>query len=233
MEIEKNRLSYWYPKLAKCVQTPKTHIIQGFSEQELYKIFDGKDSDEFDRLADLVVAKGNVVGWPCFVRTGHASGKHFWSKACYCPDPDTIKNHLAEIAEYNAMAGIMGLPLDEWVVRELLIADTVFIGPYDMPVTSEWRFFISNHKVIEKVFYWPKEAFERDCWKDRPQNWKQLLSELASQEPPIEVVQMTKTVAAVFDGDWSLDWMKTKNGWYAIDMAIAQDSWGCPNSFVG
>lgn len=53
-----------------------------------------------------------------------------------------------------------------------------------------------------------------------------------SEEAP-ELEELTIRVASVFEGAWSLDWAKTKNGdWYAIDMALAGSSYHwqeCPN----
>ena len=71
-----------------------------------------------------------------------------------------------------------------------------------------------------------------------PANWRGLLDGL-NYESPQEIEYLTaqsELVAEEFEGAWSLDWAIAKDGeWYAIDMAVANESFhwdNCPNTQI-
>jgi hypothetical protein len=62
-------------------------------------------------------------------------------------------------------------------------------------------------------------------------DWKMKLR-LLNEQPIEEIKELYGYACKVAEkfksvgGEWSIDFLWTKNGWYAIDMAVAQDSWG-------
>ena len=98
-----------------------------------------------------------------------------------------------------------------------------------MPVATERRYFIRDGAVICSHPYWPAEAFE--VTPHKPENWVARLAEMNAIEPPPSVQANSELISDQFEGAWSLDWARHRNGnWYAIDMAPAEVSYhlaGC------
>jgi len=142
--------------------------------------------------------------------------------------------HIFELAMFSECADIMGLPTDEWVVRELLPLESTFTAFDDFPVNKERRYFIQSGKVVCHHPYWPEYAIEGH--KPSVENWRELLQEL-NNETPEEVYNLTglaSEISVEFGNEaWSVDFACDKNGlWWCIDMAAACTSFhwdGCPN----
>ena len=115
-------------------------------------------------------------------------------------------------------------------IIETIPAFNAFSGK--MPITKEVRYFFKNHKITCRHPYWPEHALERSVHNDK--NWKLKLKAMnsLSKEDKETLEELTNKVVVEFDGYWSIDWLKSKDGkWYAIDMAIGDDSYhwkGCP-----
>lgn len=229
--MDRNALSYWFPILLKAIDVPvpRTKIIK--TDVDFWPVFDdGTPSEKLkDFLADLQKEVSDF-GLPLFMRTGHTSAKHSWKRSCYVESAEELGKNVFELLEYSAMA-MPCLPWDEWVLREFLDLDTRFTAFWgDMPINNERRYFIKDGEIICRHPYWPPAAFE--FAKTSTEKWQDILDKMNSEEAP-ELEELTMQVASVFDGAWSLDWAKTKDGdWYAIDMALAGMSYHwpeCPN----
>jgi len=227
-----NCLSYWFPKLqATGVPVPKTFIAT--TPCHIAMMFEGERPKGFDELLVLLKYAVNKMGLPCFLRSGQTSAKHSWKDSCYITSADDIEKHVLEIVEYGEMASLLGLPYNVWAVRELLPTKRAFTAFHDMPVTKERRYFIKGGKVLCHHPYWPLEAFENHV--EPGTGWEKVL-DLINTESPEEIAELTalsEKVSLAFDGAWSLDWLHTDRGWYAIDMASMDQSYhwpGCPNA---
>jgi hypothetical protein len=169
------------------------------------------------------------MGYPFFLRTGYGSGKHEWARTCFVPNPDVIPKHIVNLVEWSALVDFAGLPTNVWAVRELLETDAVFTAFLGMPIARERRYFISDGKVVCHHPYWPPDSIHSACQAD----WREAVDRL-NVETRLEVHTLThlsERVAAHFEGAWSLDWLLSRYGWYAIDMAEAGRSFhwpGCP-----
>lgn len=225
-EKRKSCLSRWYPLVKGIVPTPRTVIIK--TDVDLAQLWDCKEPEGFDKLLVEIQKDAYIIGTPCFLRSGMTSNKHDWEKSCYLPTSDfeTISKHVESIVQFSGMAD---LPMDVWVVRELLPT----ISPFDafhgnMPITRERRYFINNGKVVCHHPYWPREALENQTTK---KEWKNHLDAL-NTEPDFETEQLTEwseRIAKVIEGFWSVDWLYTKNGWYLIDMGVGESSYHWPD----
>jgi len=223
-------LSWWFPRLeATGVPVPRTLITR--TESYLISLLDGQKPAGFDELVAQLRLSAIEVGLPCFLRTGMGSDKHGWKDSCYVTDLVQIPRRVARLVEWSLIVDMAGLPFDVWVVREFLPIEPAFQAfRGDMPVNRERRYFFSEGRVVSRVSYWENEdAFVNHR---KPDGWRTMLAEVNRQtdEEVAELTQLTLRVAEAFrgEGGWALDWLWTKRGWYATDMAEAYRAWGCP-----
>lgn len=218
-------LSVWYPLVENLVPTPKTEIVR--TDIQMSDLWDHKKPEGFDHFLNQVKGAISRIGsTPVFLRTGCASGKHSWKNTCYLDDVSKLTQHIGEIAEFSGMAD---LPIDVWVVREMLPVDAPFTAFYgEMPITKERRYFVKDGKVICHHPYWPKEAFVGNELSAR--NWRGLLKSLNTETAQERhfLTTLTQRVGQAVQGFWSVDWLWTKNGWYLTDMGVGEQSYHWP-----
>jgi len=179
-------------------------------------------------LVERLQAMTVEVGYPCFLRTGMGSNKHGWKETCYVTAMDQIPERVRNLVEWSCLVDLWGMPYDVWVIREFLPIEPAFYAfRGDMPVNRERRYFFNDGKVVSHIAYWPEDAFINH---KKPDGWRAMLTEVNRQDAlEIEhLTTMTLQVAKRFKGAWALDWLWTKRGWYATDMAEAHRAWGCP-----
>lgn len=230
MDNLSNDLAFWFPILAKTgVAVPRTEIIK--TDCDLLAVCMGEIPDGFVSLCNEVDhAAERIGGYPCFLRSGQTSAKHEWEDTCFLRQWQDIAEHIASIVEYGEMASLLGLPTDTWVVRELLPTMPIGEAFRGMPVTKERRYFIGGGKVICHHPYWPKGALEN--YPAITDGALALLNHESEQEVSL-LTELSAHVSKAFPGEWSLDWLFTKRGWFAIDMALMSESYhwpGCPNN---
>ena len=217
-----NCLSHWFPILAAAgVPVPRTEIIH--CEGSLIPLLDGEMPDCFQGLVDQIATAAAKFGYPCFLRTGHTSGKHRWKDTCYLTSADQIGRHVASLVEFGELVSMCGLPTDVGVVREFLPGPVEAICPRyrDMPVRREFRFFVreGNFQCLHDC--WPVEALNQGGakWPNiTPLEFRDLRS----------AIDITRKVALAFPGYWSVDLLWADRGWYVTDMARGDDSWHWP-----
>lgn len=230
--MDKICLSYWWPRLqASGVPVPRTLIVE--TEINLLAVLDGNVVPGFADFIEQLQRAAAEMGYPCFLRTGYGSGKHQWPETCYVALSDSMANHVARLVEWSHTVDLLGLPTNVWAVRELLPTSPWFYAFRNMPICRERRYFFQDGQVVCHHPYWPAEAIEASISPAGNYGWRSMLDTL-NQEPADEVAMlaaMTETVAAAFADTgvgWSLDWLETAQGWYAIDMAPAEVSWHWP-----
>jgi hypothetical protein len=253
---DRNCLSYWFPKLqAASVPVPRTELVDAGDDwpKMLGCADDPKRFPDEVRQAEAVIGPladavravaSKVGGYPVFLRTGHFSGKHDWSKTCFVPDADSVADHVRMIVHMSEMFGMFGeLPYRVWAVREMLPVDPIDTLPRygDMPLVPEVRTFIRGGKVVCSHPYWPADAIYEGMNRgadDPPThgaNMESLAAAMATQSVGTDGWRpLAEKVAAAFaaDGSWSADLLPTRNGWYVTDMAEADRSFhwpGCQN----
>lgn len=224
---ERADLAYWFPKLVESgARVPRTFVVE--TDVDLWHLLDGDVPDGFAGFEQRLKAAAKEVGYPCFLRTGHYSGKHYWRETCYVPSEDVLGKHVVTLVNESAVVDMWGLPVQTWAVRELLPLAARFTAFHGLPINKERRYFIRDGVVVCHHPYWPPDSI-LDANGD---NWEAKLEEL-NYESPHEVTFLTsqsEIVSRHFDGCWSLDWAMTDDGlWYAIDMAPGERSFHWPD----
>ena len=229
MVVDKNDMAYWFPKLLLSEQpVPKTIIIH--TAIGLWEMLYGMEPDGLDEFVAEIKHALTILGTPAFFRTGHTSGKHNAKQTCFLTKASRISAHIFALVEESFMA-TPGLPIGTWAVREMLEfgLPTAFTAFNGLPIKMERRYIFRDGKVEHHRPYWPQEVFQSNYYgMTLPDNWEQLLRliNFESKGEVLDLTARTKEVAKQFSGWWSVDWINTKIGWVAIDMARGEDSWG-------
>jgi hypothetical protein len=219
-------LSRWYPLVKDIVPTPRTEIIK--TEVDLGQLWDGMEPGGYQDFVSQLKDVCKRMGLPVFLRTGCGSNKHDWTESCFIDDLSTphLGRHIYNLVEFCGMAD---LPTETWVIREMLPVHRIFTAfRGNMPITCERRYFVKDGKVICHHPYWPQEAIEGHT---ADTGWKELL-EQSNRELRPEVIQLTaysEKVSEAVAGYWSVDWLRTKNGWYLTDMGVGDQSYHWPD----
>ena len=227
MEVDKNSMLVWYPKIKDLdIPQPKTETLL-FDKKTLNYL----NNEQFVLPMDKIKEIANRFGYPLFVRTDLASGKHDWVRSCYITKEEDLEKNIREVIYSNLLADIMGLDFRALIFREFIPMDSRFTAFYGkMPVNPERRYYIKDGKIQCHHAYWIEEAIEKGTdKKELPKNWKDIAKEI-NKETPEEVKLLSnyvKQVAKVFPkGYWSVDFCKAKDGrWILIDMAVGEHSW--------
>lgn len=232
---EESSMLYWYPKIKDLpIPIPRTEIWKipkryfpdiWFEESVAWKMLEDNGKEI------LKVAKR--IGFPLFLRTDQASGKHGWKKTCYVEKEENLIRNAFGVIEFNLTADVFAsLPFKALVFREFIEGECYFRAFYgDMPINKEVRVFVKDGKVLCHHFYWIADAIEETRFK--PTNWRELLlkARSLSVEDIKTIYEYANIVASEIDGYWSVDFMKSRDGkWYLIDMARGEISWhpNCP-----
>jgi hypothetical protein len=228
---------YWYPKIQGVdIPQPRTEImsLEHLPQKVWYDFLEhGKVPFDFEQLKRICRA----VGYPLFLRTDQASGKHHWKKSCFVESEKKLLPNLRNIVDLNLAADIIGLSIQAIVVRKYIPMAELFTAFYgDMPVNPEIRCFIKNGSVQCWHWYWIEDAIVNPS----VENWRELLDKtqrtIRTTDLESNVLHYAQIVANIFrnDGYWSVDFCKTKTGpWMLIDMAEGERSWHPENCKVG
>ena len=213
----------WWPRVSGLdIPMPETEIIE-IGHDAMIGLCDG-DSSGIVPFTSQIQAVAERIGYPLFLRTDLASGKHDWENTCFVQRPDDLLAHIVAVVEDNEMGW---LDYRAIVIREYVQMDTAFTAFYgNLPIGRERRYFVCDEEIECHHPYWPADAFERHT--PSVDNWEEVLVEL-SIESADEVSLLTAyaiQVAACFEGYWSVDFCRAADGvWYFIDMAEGDKSW--------
>lgn len=232
-------LENWLPVVENIceIPSPKTTIVP-LEPKELELL---QEEIIPHTVVGRVLKVAEPYGYPFFLRTDQASGKHSWKKSCFVSTPDNLPRNLSGVISFNLTADIMGLPFKSLVVREYIVLESSFTAFWgDMPVAKERRYFVRDGVVECRHEYWIEPAI-RDGMehKSLPESeWLPQLRALNHQDKD-EIRLLTKYAEAVgkeLGGYWSVDFAKARDGrWFLIDMARGEISYhveGCPRAGV-
>jgi hypothetical protein len=238
---EQTSMLNWWPAVKRLdIPTPRTAIIPetrpGLLDDWFFAVSGGTEPPaDWPEYFELVKQAADAIGYPVFLRTDLASGKHEWSETCYAPTPESLLRHVTNVIEFGHMADLLGLPHCALVVREFIELDWRFHAFRGMPVAPEWRYFIRDSEIVCRHFYWPLEALANgrpDC-----PNWIELLRDMAALGDAARALldSYAVQVGAAVPGHWSVDFARGRDGaWYLIDMGEGPRSWhpkDCPGSW--
>ena len=235
--MDKTALSYWFPLIqAAGLPVPRTRSVKmpEAAMRFVSESFEDPDADlnkapaEFDAWAAEMKAAGSEIGFPCFLRSDHTSGKHEWERTCCVPSADAIVRHALNIAYYSECASLIGLPWDSWAVREMLPTEPLGLcrGFSNMPVCREFRFFVDGAKTICVHPYWPERALRQG--RVDPIDYAALCDLNFGDRSHLR--DLASAAGAAVGGYWSVDILETSRGWVVIDMAEGEKSFhwdGC------
>lgn len=225
-----NDIGFWYPILTRTgVNVPRTIIINADSRgpRDLIHLLDGVEPEGFRKTLQRIQTAMNEIGYPCFFRGGHTSGKHDWGKTCFVKKPqsfDELKSRLMNVIGLCVTHNLGATPMlyENWAVREFIPTTPEFLHFNGMPIVKEFRFFLKDGEVDCFHPYWPKEALKDGTVS--PEAYTRLCDLYAEDEELL--YNEALKVGKYFPGYWSCDFLKSSTGmWYCTDMAQGADSY--------
>ncbi len=224
-------LSYWFPKLlAAELPVPRTRIVRIPTISVRDDLLRALGGDDFigtsNTWLDVLRLAALEIGFPCFLRTGHTSDKHDWLRTCYLHRPDELTRHVLALIEFSETADFFGLSWNVWAVRELLPTKPVAVIYRGMPLCREFRCFVRNDEVICLHPYWPEKDVKNGFHGEVPQDFAAMYRAVTSitETERYEVECLARAAGRAVGGEWSVDILDTKDGWYVTDMATAKRS---------
>ena len=230
--VKESSMLRWWPLVADLpVPKPKTVLIPVPKDIPLLGER-GVNMKLVSRIATEVrEAVPKVGGLPAFLRTDHLSGKHQFRSTCFLGSLSDVEIHVVNLIEKSLTVGIFGVPLDAFVVREYLIPDWEFRAFNGLPIAPEVRVFVKDGEVLDWLFYWPEDAIQ--FWRGTQEyegiDWRGALARMRAkaERESGRFLEHARVVASVLKGDWSVDFMRARDGeWYFIDAARAPISYG-------
>lgn len=228
-------LLYWYPVLQELqIPTPETKIVLATDQviEELVRASgDGAPMTEVVTPFFTTLKKcAEDLGFPCFLRSGYTSAKHDWENTCLINSADDIVKHVLQICLFSLTVGI--IDLSTWVVRKMLpVVSCGNVERYGkMPIVKEFRVFAYNGKFICIHPYWPYETLADEFGAPvMTQKAWSVLSDFNRADYEAMVGMAMRVSEALPEHPWSIDFIKTKNGWYLTDMARESRSYHWPS----
>ena len=245
--MNRNCLSYWFPKLLTSgAPVPQTEIVK--TDVNLCMVLDGELPPGWWLFLDELSEAVKRIGLPCFLRTGQTSGKHNWKNTCHVKDAE-LSRHVGALVEFSAMADFIGLETNVWVIREFLPTKPITVLPAygDMPLVKEIRAFVEGGKISCWHPYWPGEAIRQGFPRDYAglndeikislsENIDAIIAKAHDLDwPSAEPLALKVAEAFADDGAWSVDLLPTEHGWFVTDMAEAKRSFHwpeCPSAAI-
>lgn len=235
MDLHFDSALYWFPRIrAAGLPVPKTIFIS-YDYRAILPIFDGLNSDEYDRIYYMVEEAAKEMGMPCFLRSDVTSAKHQGPKAYKIENIDGLNDQICRTLEETELKTFMHYQKPKaLMVREWLNLKHEFTAFHGLAISREWRVFADSFRVICAHPYWPEVAIEGHT-KDL--DWKRKLNQSQMISPP-ELISMgehaIRAAQAVGGGEWSVDFAQDVNEkWWLTDMALAGSSYhwpGCKNN---
>ncbi len=225
-----NCLSYWFPRIeAAGLPVPETKIVR--AAMDLTPLCDGQTPDGWKEFLSELMAAGETVGYPCFLRTGHGSAKHDWDKTCFVSKKEDFGQHVYNIVEWSGCVDIVGLPTDVWAVRQWIQTWPEFYAFRGMPITREFRVFATDGHIDCIHPYWPQDAIREPTAED----WQERLKRMSRLTAPGErhLRDLAQRATSAVPGAWSVDCLQDRTGsWWLTDMAESDLSWHWPDCEV-
>lgn len=222
MSEDRNCLSWWFPRIdAAGLPVPETRIVT--TELELGGLIDGEAPDDFYDFVAEVAAACESVGFPAFLRTGHGSGKHEWTRTCFVPNSEAVGDHVVALVEWSHLADFFALPHQVWAARRMIETAPLFHAFEGMPIVREFRFFVRDGEVEHVQPYWPPDSIEDPSAED----WEERLA-AAALLPTADydwLERLARRAGRAVGGYWSVDFLQgALGGWWLTDMALGEQS---------
>lgn len=218
-KMNKNSMLYWFPKIKNFgIRIPKTEIIE---IPDFWTFID--NPEKLVPFFPEIKRKAKQLGYPIFMRSDLASGKHDWERIAFMENEKKLISSITSLIDDNLCKDQLCQAL---VLREYIPMKNLFTAFFaKMPVNPEIRFFVKNGKVLCWHWYWVEDAM----YKPSKRNWRSILrkekKKLAGEELRW-LYDAAEKVAKQFKGYWSVDFCKAADDdWVLIDMALGEVSW--------
>ncbi len=225
--MDPNSMFIWLPVVERLgIPSPRTVLVP-FDREAIQPVFYGEEAPRAKEEMEKLAVAAAAFGFPLFLRTDLASGKHGWTRTCYAPDLASFVQHAFGVAEFNEIADLAGLDWTGFALREFLELESTFTAFDGMPVARERRYFAEGGVVKCRHAYWFEGAIE-GSWRPKPPDWKERLAILNDESTdPAELAEWASRVTHVLPGAWSVDFacLRDRRHWVLIDMALAHQSW--------
>lgn len=238
---ERNSLLFWYPKIPPDIPMPITKWVEFPTEVGRGLLEPTAESIEaFEPFLQQIKTIAKEIGYPVFIRTDMASGKHDWENCALVIKEKDLLSHIIATIEFNEMVGVVGLNYKAIVVRAFLELDWRFKAFHgNLPISRERRYFVRDGKVLCRHPYWCYSAIQQAHKDDGkkllntylphrlPYKWQEMLADLNTEtEDEIKLLtSYAEKVAGVISGFWSVDFACSREGtWCLIDMALGEAS---------
>lgn len=149
---DESSMLVWYPRVKDLLPCPKT-VIMTLSQQQVNHLFAACYEDDpkaINKSLELEIKKhAEKIGYPLFLRTDQASGKHDWDDTCYVKKEEDLMVHIRHLVAFHREADMFGgLTFKAFVFREFLHLNSGFKAFLGMPVSKERRYFVRDGKVV-------------------------------------------------------------------------------------
>lgn len=238
----KNNLSYWFPKIEHSgFLVPDTQVIPLSFEWYKWITSDNYQEEKIKEFGEFLIKhlKENDfnINRPLFLKTGLFSDKFDFSH-CKVTNLSKIGEQALDI--FYASMCLNADKTSEIVVRELIEntegRKTIYNG---MPLHTEFRVFydFNTGKILGTFNYWDRQTLVTKLKDDVKYTGKEddlnnFLSEIDKIETEVEELKeylenevKEKMKGIELEGEWSIDFMKSGDNFYLIDMALAQQSY--------
>lgn len=250
---DRNRLCKWFPTVEKLnIPHPRTTLVPfktalgiWLLSGETHKRIEKEDAkmhsflmNEWQTRLEEIKAAARGYGYPVFIRTDEASGKHDWIRTCHVPDEASVPQHLYNIIEDNATADVLGLEYCHFAVREYMEPNHDFTAYRGMPVGLEYRLFARDGKYECGHPYWFPAALERGHHDPPlPQDWKHQMERMYDNsnyhlQRGGTLATWAEKVTRELGGYWSVDFLSVPSRpgspfskWILTDMALGDASY--------
>ena len=217
--IDNNSFTQWFKTAKKIAKVPATVTIP--VPMSLYDLVKWQGYPlcytTFKRHIEKI---SDDFGYSFFLRTDYKIHEHNYEGACFIQNKGELIEHITELIKHSF---IRDIPYTAFVFQKLIDANAAwYVKQYgNMPVRREFYIFIEDGKINYIQPYWlPKLVSILD---EKPDNWQELL-ETVNTLTYDDVKELQDTSLAIcknLRGNWAFHYLAGKDGWYLINMSLA------------
>lgn len=224
----------WFPVVERLTIPHPRSVVIDFPDSVTMALLEDRPfdvADDLSAIAAKIMAFGEEVGYPLFIKNSLFSGKHDWPNTCYIAPGATEEAIIGQIINLTNFWACVGCELAlHLVAREFIQTAPVFHAFGGMPVTAEFRLFATDGELNGWQPYWPERAIQAPD----TENWQELLASISTpgDEEMNQMRAWAEAVTRELGGFWSVDFLRGRDGkLWLIDMAEGHKSYHCEKGY--